>query len=382
MSDYRFCVPCLFGLEGFAAQELRYLKCRDVTAENGRVLFSGGAEELAKASLWLRTGERILLKVGQTPAPSFDALFEGVKALPWENFIPRDGKFPVTGYSLNSALHSVPDCQSIIKKAIVDRLGQKYRATWLPETGAEYKIRFSIVRDVAELFLDTSGVALHKRGYRPVGAAAPMRETLAAGLVRFADYRGREPFRDAFCGSGTIAIEAAMIAMNRAPGMGRRFAAENWISLDRKVWEPARQEAKDKMFDRDYDIVAADIDPSCVELAKENARRAGVADKIRFLRADATHFNGMGASSGTLVVNPPYGERLMDAREAAKLAQSFGRAVREAGSWKTVVITSDADYEKNFGARADKKRKLYNGMIRCEAFMFSQDGSGKAEKRR
>ncbi len=378
MTDYRFCVPCLFGLEGFVAQELRYLKCRDVQAENGRVLFSGGAEEMARANLWLRTGERVLLKVGQTPAHSFDELFEGVKALRWEDYIPRDGKFPVTGYSLNSALHSVPDCQSIIKKAIVDRLGQKYRATWLPETGAEYKIRFSIVRDVAELFLDTSGAALHKRGYRPVGAAAPLRETLAAGLIRFADYRGREPFRDAFCGSGTLAIEAAMIAMNRAPGMGRRFSAENWISLDRKVWAPARQETKDKMFDRSYDIAAGDIDPDCVELARENARRAGVSDKIRFVRADATRFDGMGADGGILVVNPPYGERLMDAREAAVLARDFGRAVQDAGQWKTVVITSDIDYEKNFGRRADKKRKLYNGMIKCEAFMFS---SGAPERR-
>jgi len=302
--------------------------------------------------------------------------------MPWETFIPRDGKFPVTGYSLDSALHSVPDCQKIIKKAIADRLGQKYRSSWLAETGAEYKIRFSIVHDKAELFLDTSGVALHKRGYRPVGAAAPMRETLAAGLVRFADYRGREPFRDAFCGSGTLAIEAAMIAMNRAPGLGRRFAAEEWISLDRKVWAPAREEAKDKMFHRDYDIAAADIDQSCVDLARENARRAGVGDKIRFLRADARRFDGMGAEGGTLVVNPPYGERLMDAREAAMLARDFGRAVSAAGQWKTVVITSDTDYEKNFGMRADKKRKLYNGMIRCEAYSFAPKTAPAAKKGR
>lgn len=377
MTEFKFCVPCLFGLEGLAAQELRHMKCGDVQAENGRVTFSGDAAQMARVNLGLRTGERVLLKVGEVNAPTFDALFEGVKAMRWEDCIPREGKFPVTGYTLNSTLHSVPDCQSIIKKAIVDRLGTKYHSTWLPETGAEYKVRFSIIKDLAEVYLDTSGTALHKRGYRPVGAAAPMRETLAAGLIRVADYRGREPFRDPFCGSGTIAIEAAMIAMNRAPGLGRRFAAENWISLPRNVWAPAREEAKSAEFDRDYDIAAADIDPACTELARENARRAGVDKKIRFLTADATKFDGMGANHGTIVVNPPYGERLLDAKEAAELAQKFGRAVKSAGDWKTVVITSDADYEKNFGLRAEKKRKLYNGMIKCDAYVFAAPSASR-----
>ena len=370
MNEHRFCVPCLFGLEGYAAEELRRIHCRDVTAENGRVFFSGGAGELAAASLWLRTGERILLKIGEGEARSFEELFQLAKALPWEDYIPRDGKFPVTGYCLNSGLHSVPDCQSILKKALADRLGKAYHRSWLAETGEEYKVRFSLIRDKAELYLDTSGTPLYKRGYRPVGAAAPLRETLAAGLVRLADYRGREPFRDCFCGSGTIVIEAAMAAMNRAPGLGRRFAAEKWGFVPASVWREAREAAKDAQFHRAYDLAASDIDPACVALAKENAARAGVGDLIRFETADAAAFRGMGADSGTLVVNPPYGERLMDKKEAALLAGRFGAAVRAAGDWKTVVLTSDGDYESSFGKKADKKRKLYNGMLKCDAYVF------------
>lgn len=377
MADMKFCVPCLFGLEGMAARELRHLGCGNVTAENGRVFFTGGPRDLIKANLWIRTGERVLLKIGEGTVESFDELFELAKALPWETYIPGDGKFPVTGYCLNSALHSVPDCQKILKKAVASRLGSANHRQWLSENGAEYKIRFSIIRDVAELYLDTSGTALHKRGYRAQGAAAPLRETLAAGLVMLADYRGREPFRDCFCGSGTIPIEAAMIACNRAPGRGRRFAAEDWRFLGSNLWREAREEADDAVFHRAYDLKGGDIDPSCVTLAKENAKKAGVSELIRFEVADASQFNGMGAEEGTLVVNPPYGERLMDQRQAAELARLFGKSVRDAGKWKSVVITSDGDYERNFGIRASKKRKLYNGMIKCDAYVFDMTDTHK-----
>lgn len=370
MEEMNFCVPCLFGLEGMAARELRHFGCGNVTAENGRVFFTGGPRDLIKANLWLRTGERVLLKIGGGSAESFDELFQLAKSLPWESYIPRDGKFPVTGYCLNSTLHSVPDCQKILKKAIADRLGSAYHKEWLSESGTEYKIRFSIIRNEAELYLDTSGTALHKRGYRAQGSAAPLRETLAAGLIMLADYRGREPFRDCFCGSGTIPIEAAMIACNRAPGRGRRFAAEDWHFLKATLWNEAREEADDVVFHRAYDLKGGDIDPACVALAKENAKKAGVSELVSFEVIDASRFNGMGATGGTLVVNPPYGERLMDQRQAAELARFFGKSVREAGDWKTVVITSDGDYERNFGSRAAKKRKLYNGMIKCDAYLF------------
>ena len=236
-----FVVPCLFGLEGPAAEELRRMGAQDVRAENGRVRFTGGAADCARANLRLRTGERVLLLLGSFEAQSFDQLFEGVKALPLADLIPGDGQFPVKGYCLNSALHSVPDCQRIIKKAAAAALGGAYGMQWLPETGDLYQLRFSIIRDRAELFLDTTGPALFKRGYRPGHVAAPLRETLAAALVGFARYRGRDTFCDPFCGSGTIAIEAALIARNRAPGLARSFSAEKWTYAPPPVWSEARQ---------------------------------------------------------------------------------------------------------------------------------------------
>ena len=273
--SFTFCVPCLFGLEGLAADELRRLDLAEVRAEDGRVFFTGSPGDCAKANLNLRCGERVLLEIGSFPARSFDALFEGVRALPWEDWLPalfegvralpwedwlpRDAAFPVTGYSLDSALFSVPDCQRIIKKAVVERLKTKYRLEQFPETGAEYKIRFSIRKDLAMICLDTSGVALHKRGYRPAHTEASLRETLAAAMVKLARYRGKDDFCDPFCGSGTIAIEAALAALNRAPGLNRRFAAESWACFDPAVWEQAREAARAAEYRGQYRIFASDI---------------------------------------------------------------------------------------------------------------------------
>lgn len=230
------CCPTLFGLEGIVADELRFGgRLTDVHAENGRVLFTGDENTLAWANLNLRCAERVLIRIGTFKAKTFDQLFEGVKALPWEQFIPADGAFPVKGHSLDSALHSIPDCQKIIKKAVVSRLGAKYGQTWFDEIGGKYQIQFAIMHDVAELYLDTSGAGLHKRGYRANSNAAPLRETLAAAMVKLARWRGRDPFLDPFCGSGTIAIEAAMIAQRRAPGLLRRFDAEKWSCFDKSV---------------------------------------------------------------------------------------------------------------------------------------------------
>ncbi len=253
----------------------------------------------------------MLLELGSFPAGDFDALFEGARALPWEHFIPRDGEFPVKGYSLQSALHSVPACQAIVKKAVARRLGQVYGLETLPETGSRYQIQFSMVKDVAALYLDTSGEALHKRGYRAQGVAAPLRETLAAALVLLSRYRGKDPFCDPFCGSGTIPIEAALIAKNRAPGLDRSFAAQRWSTLPAGLWLDAAEEAQDKEFHGAYDIWGGDIDPAAVELARHNAALAGVEDCVRFEVADAGDFH-RDSEYGQLVTNPPYGERLLE----------------------------------------------------------------------
>ena len=367
--SFEFCVPCLFGLEGPVANELRRMDIKDVRAENGRVKFSGSEADLARANIGLRCGERVLLELGSFRADTFDALFEGVKSLPWENFIPKDGAFPVKGHSLDSALHSVPDCQKIIKKAVAARLGEKYRLSWLPESGSLYQIQFSIMKDTACLYLDTSGAGLHKRGYRPAHVAAPLRETLAAAMVGFARYRGREDFCDPFCGSGTIAIEAALAAKNRAPGLNREFSAAKWSWLDRKVWKNAAEEARAKEFSGAYRIFASDIDPKAVEISRQNARRAGVEDIIRFETADATAFSRE-TENGIIVTNPPYGERLMEKKQAEGLYAGFGKAWRESSGWKLYLLSSHTEFERTFGKTADKKRKLYNGMIKCELYMY------------
>lgn len=367
--NLNFCVPCLFGLEGLAADELKRLNMSDVRAENGRVLFSGTEADIPRANIGLRTGERVLLVVGEMRATSFDALFEGVRAMAWEQFIPIDGAFPVKGHALDSALHSIPDCQKIIKKAVVERLKSKYRADWFKETGEKYQIQFSIMKDVCTLYIDTSGAGLHKRGYRPVGNAAPLRETLAAAMVSLARYRGRGAVCDPFCGSGTIPIEAALAALGRAPGLFRPFAGEQFRWLKKDVWETARAEARDKEFRGSYDIWGGDVDPDCVEIARANARRAGVAEHIRFECADATAFR-RDTPGGTVISNPPYGERVMERAEAERLYQQFGRAARGLEGWKLYILSSHTEFERAFGRTAVKKRKLYNGTIKCDLFMY------------
>ena len=364
-----FVVPSLFGLEGPAAEELRRMGCENVRAENGRVRFDGGAEACARANIRLRTGERVLLLLGSFDAPTFDALFEGVRVLPLADYIPRDGRFPVKGYCLDSALHSVPDCQKIIKKAAAAALGRAYGAEWLPETGALFQLQFSIVKDRASLYLDTTGAALFKRGYRPGHVAAPLRETLAAGLVGFARYRGRGAFIDPFCGSGTIAIEAALIARGRAPGLDRPFSAEQWPFCPPDVWREAREEARGLEYHGDYQIYASDIDQKAVALSRENARRAGVEDDIVFSVADARQLSAP-AEKGVIVCNPPYGERMLERNEARLLYRDFGRAAEALTGFGKYVICSDVDFERCYGRRADKKRKLYNGMLQCNLYMF------------
>ena len=363
-------VPCLFGLEGLAGDELRRLNMENVRVEDRRVLFTGDENALAKANICLRTGERVMVVLAQFQAKTFEELFQGVLHANLEDYIPKDGQFPVKGHCLNSQLMSVSDCQAIIKKAASRRLGEKYGVTWLPETGIRYQLHFTILNDQVTLSLDTSGQGLHKRGYRAVGNDAPLHETLAAGMIQLTRFRGREFFWDPFCGSGTIPIEAALIAKNRAPGLNRTFAAENYPWMPKSAWELAKQEAKDKEFNGNYRIMGSDNDPACVSLAFANARKAGVADIVTFKDGDATKLS-LPCDSGILVCNPPYGERMLEQTSAQRLYSALGRHLKFANEWKQYVITSEPEFEHYFGRRADKKRKFYNGKIKCDYYMFT-----------
>lgn len=368
-NEFTFAVPCLFGLEGLVGDELRRMQLENVRVEDRRVFFTGGFDAMAKANLRLRMGERVMILLGRFQARSFEELYQGVKALPLEDVIPRDGQFPVKGYSLDSQLHSVPDCQSIVKKAAVDRLGGKYGLSWLPETGAIYQLRFSLMKDICEVFLDTSGLSLHKRGYRAVGNDAPLHETMAAAMVNLSRYRGRDFFWDPFCGSGTICIEAALTALNRAPGLGRGFDAERWDVVPGEVWTQAREEARDLEYRGEYRILGTDIDPASLEIAKSNARKAGVSKYIEFKDGDATKLP-LPTDRGVIVCNPPYGERMLEQRSAQRLYQALGRHLKFADGWKKYIISSEPEFEHYYGKQATKKRKLYNGRLQCNVYMY------------
>ena len=370
MRELNFVVPTLLGLEGLVADELRRLGMDGVSAENGRVFCTGTEGDIPRLNVNLRVGARVLVVLGRFRARTFDELFEGTRALPWETFIPREGRFPVKGYSLNSQLHAVSPCQAIVKKAVAARLGAKYGLSQLPENGALYQIQFGLMKDEATLMLDTSGQGLYKRGYRAVGVEAPLRETLAAAMVLLSRYRGKDPFRDPFCGSGTIAIEAALIAKNRAPGLTRAFSAQSWSWLSNTLWMDAVDEAIDKEYHGDYDIEGTDIDPKAIEIARSNAVKADVEELVRFRVADAMDFRAEG-DRGRIVTNPPYGERLMEKRQAEELYRGFGKVY--AGlpeGWSLYLLSSHTEFERTFGRTADKKRKLYNGMLKCDLFMY------------
>ena len=371
-------VPTLFGLEGLAGDELRRMNMEDVRVEDRRVFFTGDETALARANMCLRTGERVMVVLAQFPAKTFEELFQGVYQANLEDYIPKDGQFPVKGHCLNSQLMSVSDCQAIIKKAASKRLGEKYGLSWLPETGIKFQLHFTILNDRVTLSLDTSGQGLHKRGYRAVGNDAPLHETLAAGMVLLTRYRGREYFWDPFCGSGTIPIEAALIAKNRAPGLNRTFAAMEYPWMPKAIWTQVREEARDKEFHGDYRIVGSDNDPACVSLSFANARKAGVSDIVTFKDGDATKLP-LPTDSGIIVCNPPYGERMMEQASAQRLYAAMGRHGKFANNWKQFIITSEPEFEHYFGRRCDKKRKFYNGKIQCNYYMFT-DSARKVKR--
>ena len=368
--ELSYTATCLFGLEGLLGEEIEALGCRRTVNMDGRITFLGDESTAARANIGLRYAERLYLHLGSFEAKTFTELFDGTKALPWEEFIGRDDEFPVTGHAVKSALFSVPDCQRIIKKAVSVRLGGHYGLERLPETGLRYRIEFFIFKDTANLMIDLSGTPLHKRGYRPETVDAPIRETLAAAMVKLARPREDVLLWDPFCGSGTIAIEAARMMMNIAPGINRSFSAESYPAFPKTLWDRAREEARDLIrHDSAFEAYATDIDPTCVDIARAAAERAGVSKRITLFQMDALDIDTMGRR-GTVVTNPPYGDRLLTREEADDLSRAMGQAFRRLGRWQIYVITQSEDFEKLYGRRADKIRKLYNGMIPCYYYQF------------
>ena len=366
----KFSAPCLLGLEGLVAQELRDMDAQNVVANNGRVDFEGDESILARANICSRYSERILIRMGEFKAVTFEQLFQGVKKLPWEEWIGKTDAFPVKGYSLNSKLFSVSDCQAIIKKAVVERLKEKYRIGWFEETGPIHQIQFSIMKDIVTVFIDTSGVGLHKRGYRPVSNSAPIKETLAAAMADLARLRHYHTLYDVCCGSGTILIEGAMKALNIAPGLKRSFISERFENIDAKFWQQERMRAADLVIqDAEFMAYGSDIDFHALEIARENARRAGVGMKIDLSKRDLKDFVRK-SEKGTVICNPPYGERMLDIKAAEDIYKTMGKIFTPDRGWAYYIISPDEEFEKVFGRKADKRRKLYNGMIKCQLYMY------------
>lgn len=366
----KFSVPCLLGLEGLIADELRRMDAQNVAAQNGRVDFEGDEAVLARANICSRYAERILIRMGSFRAETFEELFQGVKKIPWEMFIGEKDAFPVKGYSLDSKLFSVSDCQAIIKKAVVERLKAKYNLNWFEETGTVYQIQFSIMKDTVTLFIDSTGAGLHKRGYRPVANAAPIKETLAAAMAELARVRNYHTLYDPMCGSGTILIEGAMKALNIAPGIHRTFACEKFPMIDESVWRQERARAGDLVIrDADFKAYGSDIDFNALQIAQENARRAGIAMKIDFSKRDIKDFKRR-SEKGTVICNPPYGERMLDIKNAEDIYRTMGKIFTPEHGWAYYIITPDEEFETVFGRKADKRRKLYNGMIKCQLYMY------------
>ena len=360
-----------FGLESCVKREIIKLGFENVKTFDGRVEFTGDETAIVKANLWLRFASKVLIKVGEFKATTFDELFEGAKALNWGEWIPVDGKFTVTGKSVKSTLFSVSDCQAIVKKAVVEKMKAKYNVSWFDETGADYTIQVSLLKDIATLTIDTTGGGLHKRGYRENSMVAPLKETLAAAMVDLSYWKRDRVLLDPLCGSGTILIEAALIARNIAPGLNRKFASEEWARIDQSIWKQQRVDAY-KAVDYDFTptIYGSDIDKEAIYLAKENAIKAGVDDCIEFSVKPLQEVKLVG-DYGCMISNPPYGERIGELKEVEDLYKDMGNLMRSNSTWGSYVITSMEYFEKLFGAKADTKRKLFNGRIKIDYYQFN-----------
>ena len=372
MRTFDLLVPCHFGLEAVLKREIYDLGYEITKVEDGRVTFEGDEEAICRANIFLRTAERVMIQVGRFKATTFEELFQGIKNLPWEEYIPEDGKFWVKkASSINSKLFSPSDIQSIAKKAMVERMKQKYHKEWFKEDGAAYPVRIFLLKDEVTVALDTSGDSLHKRGYRTMTSKAPLTETLAASLIMLTPWRKDRILVDPFCGSGTFPIEAAMIAANVAPGMNRDFTAEEWTNLiDRKLWYECVKEAED-MIDTTVkvDIQGYDIDGDVIKAARENAKRAGVEHMIHFQQRAVADLSRP-KKYGFIITNPPYGERLEDKADLPELYTQIGQAYQRLDSWSMFLITSYTDTEKYIGRKADKNRKIYNGMLKTYFYQF------------
>ncbi|MFB9757670.1 THUMP domain-containing class I SAM-dependent RNA methyltransferase [Ectobacillus funiculus] len=370
MSKLTLIATAAMGLEALVAKEVRNLgyECQ---VDNGKVIFQGDEDAVCRANLWLRTADRVKIQVGEFKATTFDELFEKTKALNWGQYIPENAEFPVIGKSVKSKLFSVPDCQSIVKKAVVEKLRSTYkRTTWFEETGPLYRIEIALLKDIATITLDTSGAGLHKRGYRVAQGEAPLKETLAASLVMLTNWKADRPFVDPFCGSGTIALEAALIGQNIAPGFNREFASDGWEWVGKDRWRRAREEAEDlARYDQKLHIIGSDIDHRMVQIAKENAEEIGLTDLVTFKQMQVKDFTTK-EEYGYVVTNPPYGERLSEKPLVEKLYAEMGKVFRGMDTWSIYVLTSYPEFEKWYGAEASKKRKLFNGFIRTDYYQY------------
>lgn len=370
MSKLQLIATSAFGIESVVARELKWLGYEDQLIENGRVTFAGDELAICRSNIWLRTADRVLVKMGEFEAPTFDELFERTKALPWDEWLPEDAEFPVDGKSVNSKLASVPDCQAIVKKAIVEKMKQRYKKQWFEETGPLYRIEVSLLKDRATLTIDTSGPGLHKRGYRDLVSGAPLKETLASALLLISRWKPGRELIDPFCGSGTIPVEAAMMAANMAPGIKRDFSAERWHQVPAGLWNRAREEAVDKVkFDSEIRLHGSDIDDGVLRLARHHADKAGVSQLIHFQKRDFSEISSR-YKYGFIVTNPPYGERIGEMPEVERIYRDLGAVFKRFDTWSFYVLTSHPRFEALVGRKADKKRKLYNGRIQCNYYQF------------
>lgn len=376
MSEYTLIATSAFGLESVVASELRALGYTDLKTEDGKIIFNGDDRDIIKCNLWLRCADRILIKMAEFSALDFEELYQGTLSVKWEKFIPENGKMHVTGKSVKSKLYSVPDCQSIVKKAVIEAMKRSYNKTVFSEDGPVYKIEVGLLKNKASLTIDTSGAGLHKRGYAEYRGEAPLRETLAAALVMLSRWDYSRMFADPVCGSGTIAIEAAMIGRNIAPGLKRTFVSETWPSIPRKLWTDLRNEAVNSINDKELMIYAADMNDKVFYQARKNAELAGVGDSIIFEKKPLKEFSSK-KKYGCIICNPPYGERLSSGKEAAKLYSSMGDVFSKLDTWSFFILTSHPEFEKSFGRKSTKNRKLYNGKIKCYLYQYFGPMPGK-----
>ena len=370
MGQIELIATSTFGLEAIVKRELLKLGYEDLVVENGKITFKGTEKDIPIANLWLRSADRVLLKMGEFKATTFEELFEKTKALPWDEWITEDGEFTVEGKSVDSKLFSISDSQAIVKKAVVEKLKTKYKTEWFKETGAKFTIEVSILKDIATLTINTSGAGLHKRGYRLESVEAPLKETLAAALVQLSYWNKERFLLDPFCGSGTIPIEAAMIGKNIAPGLNRNFVSEKWPRVKKEYWNDARKEAWDLML-KDYklNIIGSDIDKKAIKAAKENAESIGLEEDISFITSDIRDMK-LKNEYGVIICNPPYGERIGEKGEVYKLYKDMGKILKALDTYSIYVLTSNEDFETLYGKRADRKRKLYNGRIKVDYYQY------------